>query len=130
MKGSVQTAITNGVKISVQPSFEGFATSERKYIFSYRVFIENHSPDTLQLMSRHWTICDEPGDMRQIDGDGVIGQQPILPPGHIHEYTSWCPLDTDIGLMYGHYTMQRHRDGAMLEVTVPAFTMVAPPRLN
>lgn len=130
MKGSVQTAITNGVKISVQPDYEGYIHDERKYVFSYRVFIENHSPDTIQLMTRHWTICDSTGVNRLVEGEGVIGQQPVLAPGQVHEYFSWCPFDSDIGMMRGYYVMQRHRDGQLLEVKVPPFTMVAPSRLS
>lgn len=130
MKKTTPTAITNGVKISVEPAYEGYVQGERKYIFSYRVFIENRSPDTVQLLSRHWKICDSTGGTRTVEGEGVIGQQPVLAPGQLYEYSSWCPLDGDIGMMYGHYVMQRDRDGALLRITVPAFTMVATARLS
>ena len=85
---------------------------------------------TVQLLRRHWHICDADGTLREVEGEGVVGQQPVLEPGEAHEYVSGCNLRTGIGKMYGTYQMARVLDGKQFDVRVPEFTMVVPFRLN
>lgn len=126
------TEITEGVKVSVeteyQPSYS--SPSQYHYVFTYRITIENQSEFTIQLKRRHWHIHDAGFTTREVEGEGVVGQQPILEPGQSHQYVSGCNLKSGIGKMDGTYQMERVVDGAIFTVIVPAFTMVAPIRLN
>jgi ApaG protein len=126
------TQITKGIKVSVeteyQPSYS--SPSQYHYVFTYRITIENQSEYTIQLMKRHWYIFDAGFSKREVEGDGVVGQQPVLEPGQMHQYVSGCNLKSGIGKMTGTYMMERVVDGTTLEIEIPAFTMVAPIRLN
>lgn len=126
------TEITEGVKVSVeteyQPSYS--SPSQYHYVFTYRITIENQSEFTIQLKRRHWHIHDAGFTTREVEGEGVVGQQPILEPGQSHQYVSGCNLKSGIGKMDGTYQMERVVDGAIFTVVVPEFTMVAPIRLN
>ncbi|MEM6522969.1 MAG: Co2+/Mg2+ efflux protein ApaG [Bacteroidota bacterium] len=126
------TEITKGVKVSVeteyQPSYS--SPSQYHYVFTYRITIENQSENTIQLLRRHWLINDAALLPREVDGEGVVGQQPILEPGQYHQYVSGCNLKSGIGKMGGSYLMERIVDGKKFEVTIPEFTMVAPFKLN
>lgn len=126
------TATTQGVKVSVIPEYQPEYSSpgQSHFVFSYRVLIENHSEHTVQLLRRHWLIFDSDGTMREVEGEGVIGQQPILEPGQTHEYTSACNLRTTMGKMTGTYLMERLMDGRKLKIQIPEFVMVTPYRLN
>jgi ApaG protein len=124
--------ITQGVKVSVeteyQPSYS--SPSQYHYVFTYRITIENQSEYTIQLMRRHWHIYDAGFTQREVEGEGVVGQQPVLEPGQSHQYVSGCNLKSGIGKMVGTYQMERVVDGAKFRVNVPEFTMVAPLRMN
>lgn len=124
--------ITNGIKISVRSRYEPKHSSiaEHRYVFSYKITIVNESDYTVQLLRRHWYIFDSNTNHREVQGDGVIGEQPILSPGASHEYVSWCPFSSEIGMMKGFFTMQRDIDDELMDIVVPDFTMVASPRLN
>lgn len=124
--------ITDGVKVSVrtqyQPDYSNPA--QEHFVFTYKIMIENCSEHTIKLLRRHWFIYDANGGVREIEGEGVVGLQPILEPGEIHEYVSGCNLKTDLGKMAGTYLMERVRDGKKFNVTVPAFSLIVPYRLN
>ncbi len=128
----METLITEGIKISVEPFYLPHESlpAKQKYVHAYRVIIENQSQHTVQLMSRHWHIIESSGLKREVEGEGVIGKQPVLSPGQSHQYTSWCPLMTDLGKMYGTYTMRRVPDGELFQVKVPEFQMVPPFKMN
>ncbi len=125
-------AITQGVKVSVeteyQPSYS--SPSQYHYVFTYRITIENQSEFTVQLLRRHWHIYDAGFLSREVEGEGVVGQQPLLEPGETHQYVSGCNLKSGLGKMVGTYQMERIVDGVRFQVTVPEFTMVSPLRLN
>lgn len=126
------TEITQGIRVTVeteyQPSYS--SPSQYHYVFTYRITIENQSEYTIQLLRRHWHIYDAGFAPREVEGEGVVGQQPVLEPGQRHDYVSGCNLKSGIGKMVGTYQMERIVDGVKFEVMVPAFTMVAPLRLN
>lgn len=124
------TAVTKGIKVSVGVKYEGFITKHQKYAFSYQILIENNSSYTVQLLRRHWFISDSNGQKREVEGVGVIGEQPIIEPNQKHQYSSWCPLDTDMGEMYGAYLMERSFDGQLFKAKVPLFKFIVPERLN
>src|SRR5689334_15842375 len=124
--------ITQGVKVSVeteyQPSYS--SPSQYHYVFTYRITIENQSDFTIQLMRRQWFIHDAGFQPREVEGEGVVGQQPVLEPGQSHQYVSGCNLKSGIGKMVGTYLMERIVDGTTFRVNIPEFIMVAPIRLN
>ncbi len=128
----METKETLGIRVTVETFYQEKHSSpeDQRYVHAYRITIRNESPETVQLLRRHWYIRDSNFILREVEGEGVIGQQPVLGPGEVHEYVSWTHLLTDIGKMYGSYTMQRMRDGALFEVRIPDFTMTAPVRFN
>ena len=124
------TATTAGIKVSVQVKYEGYISTRQKHAFSYIVSIQNVSSSTVQLLRRHWFIKDSSGDNREVEGEGVIGKQPILEPNETHQYTSWCPLDSEIGIMYGTFLMQNTLTEELFDVEVPLFKMTTTARSN
>ena len=129
---NIPTSITSGVKISVEHFYQPEHSDpvENKYIFAYRVTIENTSDYTVQLMRRHWFIVESNGLSKEVEGEGVIGQQPIIHPGASHQYVSWTNMATDIGKMSGYYTMVRSLDSEAFHVTIPEFKLIAPQKMN
>ncbi len=126
------TEITNGVKVSVLTDYlpEYSSPVQQHFVFTYRILIENCSEYTVQLLRRHWYIHDANNTVREVEGEGVVGQQPVLEPGETHEYVSGCNLKSGMGKMYGHYTMERVVDGKVFKVVIPEFTMIVPFKLN
>lgn len=126
------SALTEGVKVSViteyQPAYSD--PKQEHFVFTYKILIENYSTNTVQLLRRYWNIFDSNGTVRKVEGEGVVGQKPILEPGELHEYVSGCNLRTGIGKMVGTYLMERIADGHQFEVSIPQFTLVAPYLLN
>jgi len=126
------SAITEGVKVSVVTEYQPAHSSpmHAHYVFTYRITIENGSEHTVQLMHRYWTIYDANGLVREVSGEGVVGQQPVLEPGESHAYVSGCNLKTGMGKMKGVYIMERLFDGRQITVNIPEFMLITPYRLN
>lgn len=119
---------TRGIRVRVTPSFvrEQSDPEQSRFVFAYRVRIHNESPRQVQLLSREWRIVDADGECNIVRGEGVVGQQPVIPPGQWFEYSSFCPLITSWGTMEGRYTF-RAEDGEEFEVPIARFYLVAPP---
>lgn len=115
---------SEGIQIDAEPVFIPERSNPEKsyYFFAYRIRIKNVGRDTAQLMRRHWIITDANGKVEEVEGEGVVGEQPRLAPGAVYEYTSFCPLPTSTGTMKGTYKM-RHEDGRMFEVRIPQFVL-------
>lgn len=128
----METAITHDIRVSVETMYQPMYSKPlaKEYVHAYRITIENLSDQTVQLLSRHWHIWDSSGITREVQGDGVVGEQPILNPGEVHQYVSGCPIKTDIGKMYGEYTMKRLSDGDLFQVIVPVFYLIPPFKYN
>ncbi|WP_437919418.1 Co2+/Mg2+ efflux protein ApaG [Sphingobacterium sp. LRF_L2] len=126
------TQITEGVRVSVDVIYQPEYSNPEKlhYMFSYQVTIENLSAYTIQLLNRHWDIFDSCGDFKQVDGEGVVGEQPILAPGSSHQYISGCNLKSEIGYMEGYYEMSRQLDDSTFLVDIPRFSLIATFKLN
>jgi ApaG protein len=124
--------ITEGVKVIVNTEFQPDYSNpaQAHFVFTYRIVIENNSHYTVQLIRRHWIIADSFGERKEVVGDGVVGQQPILEPGESHEYISGCNLKSGIGKMVGTYTMRRIVDSQQFLVNIPEFSLVVPWRNN
>jgi ApaG protein len=123
----MESLTTQGIKISVESFYESQHSNPdmRKFVFSYKVTIENDSAFEVQLLSRHWIITDAGLNIKEVNGEGIVGEQPVLTPGSYHSYSSWCPLETEVGKMEGSYTMKRLTDGKLFEATIPAFRLIA-----
>ncbi|MFT6215992.1 MAG: ApaG protein [Roseivirga sp.] len=128
----IVTAVTEGVKVSVETSYQPEYSSpgQSHFVFTYRITIQNVSENTIKLQRRHWQIFDTNNEMREVEGEGVVGQQPTLETGEKHQYVSGCNLRSGIGKMRGTYLMERILDGKQFEVIIPEFTMIVPYRLN
>ena len=121
------TQTTRGITVSVNPVFleDQSVPAEYRYVWAYQVRIDNGSDNTVQLRRRHWRITDAVGHVQNVEGDGVVGEQPMLHPGESFEYTSGTPLQTPSGIMVGTYQMET-RDGETFDVAIPAFSLDSP----
>lgn len=126
------TAITEGVKISVETVYqdEHSNPTNEHFMFAYRINVENLSDYTVQLMRRKWFIFDSNGTIREVEGEGVVGVQPIIEPGDSYSYVSGCNLKTDIGSMRGNYTMHNLAQETSFKVEIPEFILIASYKLN
>ena len=122
---------TRGIRVQVRSEYDRERSSPRdsSYVFQYHVRIENIGSDTAQLISREWIITNADGEVERVKGPGVIGEQPVLPPGGAFEYTSFCPLKTNVGSMHGSYQMVT-KDGEHFDAIIAPFTLAAPNALN
>jgi ApaG protein len=120
-------SLTDGIRVTVRPRFSLAQSdpAEGEFVFSYQVRMENLGEQTAQLLFRHWHIHDSGGEDQEVDGEGVVGQQPTLGPGTTHEYQSFCVLTSPMGLMEGYYTFVRP-DGTRFRVAIPRFRLQAP----
>ncbi len=124
--------VTEGVSVTVetfyQPNQSNPVNSE--FLFAYRITIENLSTMPVQLISRHWHIVDSNGTEREVEGEGVVGQQPIIQPGENYQYVSAANLRSDIGKMYGTYQMVNLYNKKTFDVSIPEFQLIAPFKMN
>jgi ApaG protein len=124
-------ALTNGILIVVKSAYmpERSTPTLRRFAFAYTVTIANEGTDTAQLLRRHWIITDGDGKVDEVEGEGVVGEQPVLAPGESFEYTSWCQLETPSGSMQGTYRMV-HKGGGAFEAEIAPFRLGMPYSLN
>lgn len=117
---------TDGIRITVRPRYlaDQSLPHALRYVFAYFVRIENVGSVGAQLRSRRWRIHDDVGEDTEVVGDGVIGEQPLLPPGAVHEYNSFCVLKSASGWMEGYYTFARE-DGTRFRAEIPRFLLDA-----
>jgi len=124
-------ATTRGIRVKVESEFVPDRSDPHngEFFFAYHVKIENHGEETVRLLSRHWIITDGMGKEQEVRGPGVVGKQPRLRPGEAFEYTSACPLSTQIGSMHGSYRMVTD-GGESFDATIAPFTLAIPGALN
>jgi len=125
-------AITQNIGISVETFFQPKQSKPDLdfYVYSYRITIKNESEFAVQLVSRYWEIFDAIMEKRIVEGEGVIGEQPILLPGESYQYVSYCQLKTDAGSMKGYYTFQRQIDESQFDAVIPEFILLPDYRRN
>jgi ApaG protein len=126
------TAVTHGIHVTVKAAYEPAHSDPRAahYLFSYRVTITNTGRETVRLLRRHWFISDSLGPTREVEGPGVVGETPVLPPGEHFTYSSACDLRSGLGQMRGSYLMERTHDGTRFRVEIPAFLLHFPHSSN
>lgn len=122
---------TEGIRVQVSSLFidERSSPEDDYYFFAYRIRISNVGDEPARLVSRHWVITDADGRVEEVEGPGVVGEQPRLEPGQSFEYTSACPLTTPVGAMQGTYQMVRD-DGDSFDAVIAPFTLAMPNTLN
>ena len=118
---------TQSITVSVEAFYldEQSEPDDAHFVWAYHVRIENNGRETVQLMTRHWRITDSLGNIQEVQGDGVVGEQPVLSPGQSFEYTSGTPLSTPSGIMVGTYQMETGA-GNRFDVKIPAFSLDSP----
>lgn len=123
----LETKTTDGITVRVGSYYEKNSSRplHNYFAFSYVVEVENNTPYDVQLMRRYWLIRDANSDIKEVEGEGVIGQQPIIKPGEIYNYSSWSPLATPIGKMTGYYTLKRLLDNSLFKAYIPEFMLSA-----
>lgn len=121
------TALTHDIQVTVTPRYlpEESDPDRSRYMFAYTVEIANLGPAPVQLRSRYWKITDGQGRVQEVRGPGVVGEEPLIEPGHAFEYTSGCPLPTPSGFMVGSYHMQ-DINGRWFTIDIPAFALDTP----
>ncbi|MCG9880979.1 MAG: Co2+/Mg2+ efflux protein ApaG [Bacteroidia bacterium] len=128
----MQVAITHDVKIMVETSYQSNKSGGEngKHMFAYRITIENQGEHTIKLLRRHWYIVDSLDGKSEVEGEGVVGVQPLLEPEEKYQYVSGCMLSSELGKMHGTYLMERQIDGKLFEVKIPEFILCTPYILN
>ncbi|HMR92789.1 MAG TPA: Co2+/Mg2+ efflux protein ApaG [Chitinophagaceae bacterium] len=128
----MSSIISEGVQVSVetfyQPDYSNPIQSE--FMFAYRITLENHNPFAVKLHRRSWHIFDSNGSYREVEGEGVVGVQPVIEPGETYQYVSGCNLRTEMGKMKGTYQMENLHSKQMFTVNIPSFEMIVPMKCN
>lgn len=124
--------LTRHVRIRVRPEYLPAQSMPQvqRWLFAYQVEIENLGSYAVQLLSRHWVITNGEGEVDEVRGPGVVGQQPLLQPGESFSYTSGCPLDTPVGTMHGEYEMLIPATGERFDALIAPFRLAVPGALN
>jgi len=124
--------VTQGIKISIETEFNSsfYKNNTMHYAYNYTVTIENQSNDTVQLISRYWKISDSLNNIEVVEGEGVIGQKPVLKPGTFYTYSSGCILISPFGSMKGFYNMINFSTTRKFKVDIPSFKLSAPFAIN
>ena len=130
-RGHTSDTTTRGIRIQVTSTYLSDRSSPKdsQYLFAYHVRISNVGPETAQLVSREWIITSSEGDVERVKGPGVVGEKPVLQPGGAFEYTSYCPLKTNVGSMQGSYQMVT-AGGERFDAQIAPFTLAVPNALN
>lgn len=128
----MNSIISEGVEVSVetfyQPDYSNPINNE--FMFAYRITIENHNSFSVKLHSRHWNIFDSNGSFREVEGEGVVGLQPVITAGEKYQYVSGCNLKTEMGKMSGTYEMENLFTKTFFQVNIPSFQLMVPFKNN
>lgn len=124
--------ISEGLRISVETFYQQDYSNPMagEYMFAYRITIENNNKFPVKLLRRHWHIFDSNGQYREVEGDGVVGVQPVLNSGEQYQYVSGCNLRTEMGKMHGTYLMENLHSKHNFSVNIPLFEMIVPFKMN
>lgn len=124
--------VTEGVSITVETFYQPLQSNpvNAEYLFAYRITIENLGIVPVKLLSRAWKIIDSNGSKRNVEGEGVVGQQPVIEPNGAYQYVSAANLHSDMGKMYGTYQMENLYSKKIFTVAIPEFQLIAPFKMN
>jgi len=123
---------TKGVNIDVKVDYHTTSNYEGRpgFVFVYHIIVSNHNNFPVQLLRRRWRIFDSDGVVRYVEGDGVVGLQPVIEPHQSFEYSSFCNLSTELGMMSGVYILENLRENILFEVEIPGFELATPAIMN
>ena len=126
------TQVTSGIKVSVETFYQPSQSDalHGDYLFAYKITITNTGMESVQLKRRHWFIFDSNGIRSEVEGEGVVGEQPIIEPGETYDYVSACRLTSEIGKMHGTYLFSKIENNTTFDVKIPSFLMEVPGKLN
>lgn len=126
------TQVTSKIKISVETFYRPDQSNpvHNQHVFAYRITITNNSDYTVQLKRRHWFIIDSSTSNREVEGEGVVGELPIIATGESFQYISGCNFDSELGKMYGTYLLERLIDKKAFYARIPEFMLVVPYKMN
>jgi len=126
------TQVTSGVKVSVETFYRPDQSDPlmSQFVFAYRLTITNNTEFSIQLKRRHWFVLDAAANNREVEGEGVVGETPVIGAGESYQYVSGCNLDSEVGKMFGTYLMERLIDKKRFFVRIPEFQLVVPYKLN
>ncbi|NBT15952.1 MAG: Co2+/Mg2+ efflux protein ApaG [Chitinophagia bacterium] len=124
--------VTEGVMISVEQFYQPDYSNpiQGEYMFAYKISIQNNNLFPIQLLRRQWFIIDSNTEKKEVEGEGVIGVQPVISPGEQYQYISGCNLKSELGKMYGSYLMENVMTKQRFQVKIPVFQMEAPCKRN
>ena len=124
--------ISEGIEVSIETFYQKDYSNplQNEYMFAYRITIENHNSFPVKLLRRYWEVFDSNTEQRIVEGEGVVGVQPLIMPGKHYQYVSGCHLKSELGKMQGFYTMENVENKESIQVNIPAFKLVAPVKLN
>ncbi|MFN5986255.1 MAG: Co2+/Mg2+ efflux protein ApaG [Chitinophagaceae bacterium] len=124
--------ISEGIEVSIETFFQKDYSNplQNEFMFAYRITIENHNSFPVKLLRRYWEIHDSNSEHREVEGEGVVGVQPLIMPGKQYQYVSGCHLKSEMGKMHGYYTMENVETKELIQVNIPSFKMIAPVKLN
>ncbi len=124
--------ISAGIEVTVETFYQSEYSNPLKgeFMFAYRITIENHNKFAVKLLRRQWFIFDSNGEKREVEGEGVVGVQPVLQAGEHYQYVSGCSLKTEMGKMWGSYQMENLNNKELFAVKIPAFELLSPSKLN
>lgn len=116
---------TRGITVRVAPSYLADQSGGGRWVWAYHIRLENGGDVAVQLLRRHWIITDARGHVEEVEGPGVVGEQPVIEPGRSFDYVSGCPLATPSGVMRGTYQMV-DGNGQAFDIAIPAFSLDSP----
>lgn len=128
----MHSKISGGIKISVETFYQSEYSNpmNSEFMFAYKITIENNNDFSVKLLRRHWHIYDSNGSVREVEGEGVVGIQPVIAPGASYQYISGCNLRSEMGKMQGTYLLENANNKKTFNVIIPAFDMLAPFKMN
>lgn len=124
----IYTAVTRSIQVTVEPEYlvEQSAENEHYYVWAYHITIRNLGKESVQLLSRYWSITDATGHVEVVQGTGVVGEQPVLMQNESYTYTSGTYLPTSSGIMSGRYSMIMTDTKEQFDIDIPAFSLDVP----
>jgi ApaG protein len=128
----MNSKISGGVQITAEPFYQPEESNpvNGEFVFAYRITIENKNDFPVKLLRRHWHIFDSNGEMREVEGEGVVGIQPVILPSNSYKYISGCHLKSEMGKMQGSYLLENLHTKNTFQVIIPPFNLIAPLKLN
>lgn len=128
----MNSKISGGVKVSVETFYQSEYSNpiNNEFMFAYKITIENSNDFPVKLLKRRWHIYDSNGSIREVEGEGVVGVQPVIASGASYQYVSSCNLRTEIGKMQGTYLLENQHNKKTFNVLIPAFLLETPFKMN